>query len=107
LGQTDTQALSITVSAAPLIITTASLPDGGLGQAYSQPVQTTGGTAPLSFSVSSGTLPQGLNLEETTGVVSGIPIDVGTSSFTVRVADSAGQEDTQDLSITINLINIP
>ena len=31
----------------------------------------------------------------------------GTSSFTVRVADAAGQDDTQGLSITINLLNPP
>ena len=31
----------------------------------------------------------------------------GTSSFTVRVADAAGQDDTQGLSIVINLLNPP
>jgi hypothetical protein len=46
-------------------------------------------------------------LDQTTGVISGTTIGIGTSSFTVRVADVAGQEDTQDLSITINLIVIP
>jgi hypothetical protein len=107
-GQTDTQALSITVSAAPLFITTTSLPGGGIGQFYSQPVQTTGGTAPLTFSlVTPGTLPLGLDLNPTTGVISGTPILVGAYAFTVRVADVAGQEDTQDLSIAINLIVIP
>jgi hypothetical protein len=106
-GQTDTQALSITVSAAPLFITTTSLPGGGIGQFYSQSIQTTGGTAPLTFSISSGTLPPVLALDQTTGVISGTPILVGAYAFTVRVADAGGQEDTQDLSIAINLIVIP
>jgi hypothetical protein len=107
-GQTDTRALSMTVSAAPLFITTTSLPGGGIGQFYSQPVQTTGGTAPLTFSlVTPGTLPLGLGLDPTTGVISGTPILVGAYAFTVRVADAGGQEDTQDLSIAINLIVIP
>jgi hypothetical protein len=45
-----------------------------------------------------------LNLAPSTGVISGTPIvPAGTSSFTVRVADAAGQDDTQALSITINL----
>jgi hypothetical protein len=108
LGQTDTQALSITVSAAPLVITTDSLPGGGIGQDYSQPVRATGGTAPLTFSlVTPGTLPPNLDLDQTTGVISGTPVLIGTYSFTVRVADVAGQEATQDLSIAINLIVIP
>jgi Putative Ig domain len=107
LGQTDTQALSITVT--PFSITTTSLPPGSIGQAYSQPVQTIGGTAPLTFSiVPPGTLPPGLNLNPTTGVISGTPIvPAGTSSFTVRVADAGGRNDTQVLSITINLLNPP
>jgi hypothetical protein len=49
-------------------------------------------------------LPAGLNLNQTTGVISGTPlVPAGQSTFTVRVADAAGQDDTQALSITINL----
>ena len=85
VGQTDTQDLSINVT--PLSITTTSLPPGSIGQAYSQQVQTIGGIAPLTWSISAGTLPPGLNLNQTTGVISGTPIvPAGTSSFTVRGA---------------------
>ena len=107
LGQTDTQSLSITVT--PFSITTTSLPRGSIGQAYNQPVQTIGGTPPLTFSiVSPGTLPPGLSLNSTTGVISGVPVvPAGTSSFTVRVADAGGRNDTQALSITIDLLNPP
>jgi hypothetical protein len=90
-----------------LTITTTSLPSGTVNQAYSQPVQATGGTGTLTWSISAGTLPPGLNLNQTTGVISGTPTLAGPSSFTVRVADAGGQEDTQDLSITINLLNPP
>ena len=108
VGQTDTQALSINVT--PFSITTTSLPSGSIGQAYSEPVETVGGTAPLTFSIvpGTGTLPPGLNLNSATGVISGTPIvPSGTSSFTVRVADAGGREDTQALSIIINLFNAP
>ena len=107
LGQTDTQNLSITVT--PFSITTTSLPRGSIGQAYSQPVQTIGGTPPLTFSIiAPGALPPGLNLNSTTGVISGVPVvPAGTSSFTVRVADAGGRNDTQALSITIDLLNPP
>jgi hypothetical protein len=102
-------ALSITINQPPpLNITTSSLPAGSIGQAYNQTVAATGGTGARTWSISAGTLPLGLNLDETTGVISGTPIlPAGTSNFTVRVADSAGQSDTQDLSIVINLMNPP
>jgi hypothetical protein len=65
-------------------------------------VQVTGGTAPLTWSLVTGLLPQNLDLNPMTGVISGTPTAVGTSSFTVRVADSAGQQATQALSINID-----
>jgi len=109
VGQTDTQDFSISVT--PLSITTTSLPPGSIGQAYSQTVQTIGGIAPLTFSIvqpGTGALPPGLNLNPTTGVISGTPIaPAGTSTFTVRVADAGGQNDTQALSIRITIISQP
>jgi hypothetical protein len=109
LGQSDTQALSITINQPPpLNITTSSLPAGSIGQAYNQTVAATGGTGARTWSISAGTVPAGLNLDATTGVISGTPIlPAGTSNFTVRVQDTAGQSDTQDLSIVINLLNPP
>ena len=109
LGQSGTQALSITISAAPPPptppdIATTTLPDGTVGQDYSQSVQVTAGTgtAPFTWSISAGTLPDGLNLDGPTGVIAGTPTTAGPATFTVRVADAVGQEDTQDLSIVIN-----
>ena len=109
LGQSDTQALSITINLPPpLNITTTSLPAGSIGQTYSQPVVATGGTGARTWSISAGTLPLGLNLDATTGAIAGTPIlPAGTSNFTVRVQDAFGQDDTQALSITINLFNSP
>ena len=111
-GLADTQALSITINQpapppAPSI-TTTSLAAGTIGQAYNQTLHATGGTGGLTWSIVTGTLPLGLNLDQTTGVISGTPIlPADTSTFTVRVADAAGQDDTQALSITINLLNPP
>ena len=102
--QTVQKSLTLTINPAPapLSITTTSLPAGNVGQAYSQPVQATGGTAPLTWSIVVGTLPQNLGLDPTTGVISGTPTVTGTSSFTVRVADTGGQAATHALSILIN-----
>jgi hypothetical protein len=110
-GLSDTQALSITINAptpppAPSI-TTTTLPAGTITLHYSAPLMATGGTGGLTWSIVTGNLPTGLDLNQTTGVISGTPIVPGTSSFTVRVVDAAGQDDSQALSILITLTNPP
>lgn len=85
------------------IITTSSLPNGTQGSAYSQTVSATGGTVPYTWSISVGTLPTGLSINSSSGVISGTPTGSGTSSFTVQVTDNASLTGTQVLSITINV----
>ncbi len=80
-------------------ITTSALANGQVGTAYSQTIATTGGTPPLTFS-SVGTLPAGLSLNTTSGVISGTPTAAATSSFTIKVTDSKSCSDTQPLTIT-------
>lgn len=74
---------------AQLAITTASLPGGSLGVAYSATLAATGGQTPYTWSVSAGSLPAGLSLSSA-GVISGTPTAPGTASFTVQVVDSTG-----------------
>ena len=90
--------ISENAAAAPSI-TTSSLPDGKVGEAYSQTL-TANGTTPIKWSISGGALPESLNLNEITGVISGTPTAAGTATFTVKVANSAGS-GTKELSITI------
>jgi len=97
-----TKSLSITINQyAPLVIGTASLPYGTTGSAYSQTLSATGGKTPYTWSVSSGTLPAGLSLAASTGVISGTPTTAGTSTFTLRVQDAAATTATKTLSLTI------
>ena len=79
-------------------ITTDTLPDGKVGEAYSQ-ILTATGTTPIKWSIS-GELPKGLTLKETTGEISGTPTADGTAKFTVTAENSVGS-DTKELSITI------
>jgi hypothetical protein len=99
---TATKALSITI-APVLSITTSSLPNGVTSTAYSATLQSTGGVAPIAWTVSVGSLPAGLTLNPSTGAISGTPTTAGTSSFTVQAADSGTpqQKVTKALSITI------
>ena len=79
-------------------ITTDTLPDGKVGETYSQTL-TANGTAPITWSIDGG-LPAGLSLNADTGEISGTPTADGTAKFTVKATNSAGS-DTKELSITI------
>ena len=83
-----------------VIVTTDSLPDGKTGKAYSHAL-TAIGAAPITWSIDSGALPAGLNLNRETGEISGIPTAAGTATFTVKAENSEGS-DTRALSITVN-----
>ena len=89
--------ISENTAAAPTI-TTSSLPDGKVGEAYSQ-ILTATGTAPITWSIDGG-LPAGLSLNADTGEISGTPTAEGTATFTVKATNSAGS-NTKELSITI------
>ena len=83
-------ALVINPPACPTILLAPSpLPTGTVGVAYSQLISATGGTAPYTFALASGSLPVGLLLSSN-GVLSGMPTIQGTSGFTVIATDSHG-----------------
>ena len=103
LNQFDDQALSLTIDLpAPPNITTTPLLSGAVGIAYSDQVQATGGIGNLTWSISAGFLPPGLNIAQGTGVISGTPDTAGSFDFTVQATDTFPQSDTRNLSITIS-----
>ena len=83
----------------PPTIVAESLPDGMEGEAYSNRL-TAKGTAPITWSIVSGVLPEGLSLDEDTGEISGTPAGEGTEVFTVMAVNDLG-EDIKEFSITI------
>jgi hypothetical protein len=84
----------------PLAIITSSLPNGMLNVAYSATLTASGGTAPYTWSVSTGTLPVGLKFNS--GAITGNPTVAGSYSFTVKVSDAGGQTMTKALGIAIS-----
>jgi Putative Ig domain len=85
----------------PLSITTQSLPNGTVGDNYSQTLMATGGSGQYTWSVIGGALPGGLTLTPATGVISGQPNMAGTFNFTIQVTDTVGATATQPLAITV------
>ena len=73
-----------------------------MGVAYSYQELAAGGAPPYTWSIISGSLPPGLSIGPSTGLISGTPTTQGTSSFTVKVTDSGANTATSPQSITIN-----
>jgi|GEM_PF-3167631 len=88
----------------------ASYPNatGHVGKAQSIPPTVSGATGATTFAVTSGTLPAGLSLDPSTGVISGVPaVAQGAQSVTVRVNDSTTSVDVtftiEELTHTLSL----
>lgn len=82
-------------------ITTTDLPNGTVDTAYSQTL-TADGTAPITWSVTDGSLPDGLNLNKDTGEIFGTPTTADTYNFTVTAKNSAGS-DSKEFTLTIGV----
>jgi uncharacterized protein YhjY with autotransporter beta-barrel domain len=96
--------VTIAPATSPLTVTPATLPNPAVSVPYSQQLTTTGGTAPYTYSIISGSggLPPGLNMSNT-GLISGTPTGASNYNFTVRVLDSAGTPATLDKSYSVNV----
>jgi hypothetical protein len=82
-------------------ITTATLSDGAVGVAYAAELSASGGQDPYSWAITAGSVPAGLVLISSGGVISGTPTVPGTSEFTVRVTGEDGLSSTRSLSLSI------
>jgi len=101
VNQSSSKDLSISINPVPAILNT-TFPNGNIGNLYNQIISRNGGTTPLAWSVKSGSLPSGLVLDGTMGVITGVPSSSGTSNFTLQVTDATGSSVVQKMSITIN-----
>ncbi|MGO8813178.1 MAG: beta strand repeat-containing protein [Terriglobia bacterium] len=109
--QTKSEALSIAIYA-PLSITTTTLPSDTVGAAYTQSISTSGGTPPIIWSVTSGSLPPGLQLQGqgTSGAsatISGTPTATGSFPFTATATDSSSPKQAVNQPLTIVVNNAP
>lgn len=91
---------------APLEIVTRQLADGEYGQGYTDTLTAQGGRQPYHWSIIEGVLPPELQLNLTSGIISGIPEDVGVYNIAFRASDGSvpAQLDTVELSLFVGCL---
>lgn len=87
------------VDSAPEIVT-ASLSEATINVAYSATLEVEGGLPPMTFAVTAGALPTGIELTPD-GRLAGQPTQAGSSSFTVEVTDARGATDTRAFTLDV------
>jgi hypothetical protein len=94
----------ITLTVAPLVVSTTSLPAAVNGSPYSATLTATGGVAPYTWSITAGALPAGVTLDPSTGVLSGTPSATGTADFTVTATDSNSPPASAAAALSITVL---
>ena len=89
-------------NACDLLVTTSLLPSVTVGKNYAQTLNAVRGQPPFTWSVTGGSLPRDLSLNEN-GQISGTVFSSFTAFFTVQVMDSTEDTATRDLSIQVNI----
>ena len=107
-SSTDPQSVdvseSVIVSTGPLAFGSPTLPDALAGTPYEESLSATGGLAPYTWTISSGSLPEGLSLDSNGDVV-GTALTAGTSTVTVTASDGSSptaESASESVSITID-----
>jgi hypothetical protein len=100
VGSTAGAQFPLPIVAAPISISTPSLPNGTVGIPYAAAIAATGGSSPYVFSLNGGTLPNGLFLSAA-GSIAGTPTTPGAFNFTVLVADAGGATASRGFGLTV------
>ena len=95
------------LAVSPALVTTQAVPSTTLsvGTPYSSfaPVTASGGSAPLSFALTGGTLPAGASFDTSTGEISGTATaSQSQTTFTVTVTDAIGTVSSRTFDLTVN-----
>lgn len=80
---------------------TGTLSDGVIKASYSKTLKATDGTAPYTWTKSSGTLPTGLTLNKSTGKLSGVPSKADKFTFKIKLTDKNKATATKSYTVTI------
>jgi hypothetical protein len=99
-GATASRSFSITIGSS-LAIGLATLPAAATSAPYSQTLNATGGSPPYTWTLASGSLPQGLQLGVATGQITGTPTAGGLFVFTAQVQDATGATASRQFILTV------
>lgn len=80
---------NLVIACANVTFAPTTLINGTIGSVYSQTLAQTGMTGTITWAVTTGTLPTGLDLNGTTGAITGTPTTTGTSNFVVSISNGA------------------
>src|SRR5215813_3338988 len=100
-SQTASKSFSISVAAPPLLVANVPALETMMGLSFNYQLGASGGTAPYTWSAAAGALPPGLNLNASSGLLSGSPAVAGVFTFSVGVRDSASASATTTLQIKV------
>jgi Putative Ig domain len=89
----------------PLTIATSALTNAQVNAPYSATITAQGGTAPYTWSLSSGSLPSGLTLDAATGVIAGSVSQAGAFAFTTEVTDASAHSATRQLTLDATAVS--
>jgi hypothetical protein len=100
-GAQASKSLTLTINPAPSITTAVGLPGGSENAAYNQTLTSSGGTAPIGWAMTNGTLPTGMNFSG--GTFSGTPA-LGTAATynpQITLTDSVGATAVKTFTLVI------
>jgi len=101
-GTSAAQSVAITISAAVSapVVTVGQTTTGTQSSAFSYQILTS--NSPTSYALASGTLPTGVSLNTTTGLLSGTPSASGSFSPSFTATNTGGTSPAVSIAITIN-----
>jgi uncharacterized protein YhjY with autotransporter beta-barrel domain len=105
-GTSTPGTVNVTVKEPTLMLTPSTLITGMAGSAYSQTLVASQGTAPYTYALITGNLPDGIGLGNG-GVLAGVPTVSGNFSFMVQARDSYGATGTQSYALFIAPLPVP
>jgi hypothetical protein len=91
---------AVDAGAVPVWVTTSPLSPATINQSYTETLEATDADGSVSYSIVTGSLPTGLSLDTSTGVISGTPTS-GAETFTVEASDEGGNSNTREFTLPV------